>query len=88
MRNGMRALLDLVLPVGCGGCDVPGPPWCRHCATSLGAPVRVHPPCCRTGPPVYALGVYRGRLRAALLAYKERGRRDLAGPLGGALAAA
>jgi predicted amidophosphoribosyltransferase len=36
---------------------------------------------------VYALGTYRGRLRAALLAYKERGRRDLASPLGGALAA-
>jgi predicted amidophosphoribosyltransferase len=37
-------------------------------------------------PPVYALGAYRGRLRAALLAYKERGRRDLGSPLGGALA--
>ncbi len=39
-------------------------------------------------PPVYALGAYRGRLRTALLAYKEQGRRDLGGPLGGALAAA
>jgi predicted amidophosphoribosyltransferase len=37
---------------------------------------------------VYALGTYRGRLRAALLAYKERGRRDLAAPLGSALASA
>ncbi len=37
---------------------------------------------------MYALGSYRGRLRAALLAYKERGRRDLAGPLGDGLAAA
>jgi predicted amidophosphoribosyltransferase len=37
---------------------------------------------------VYALGAYRGRLRTALLAYKERGRRDLAAPLGSALASA
>jgi len=92
----MRALLDLVLPVGCGGCGAPGSAWCRSCAVLLAAPVQVFPPCRPTGlaggwagpPRVYALGAYRGRLRTALLAYKERGRRDLAGPLGDALAAA
>ncbi|HEU0086182.1 MAG TPA: ComF family protein [Pseudonocardiaceae bacterium] len=88
MRDGLRALLDLVLPVACGGCGAPGPAWCRHCAVLLGPPVRVHPPCCPARPPVYVLGGYQGRLRAALLAYKEQGRRDLAVPLGGALAAA
>ncbi|MGH3719923.1 MAG: ComF family protein [Pseudonocardiaceae bacterium] len=84
----LRPLLDLLLPVECGGCGVPGPLLCTDCEVLLGAPVRVHPLCHQAGPPVYALGSYRGRLRAALLAYKERGRRDLAGPLGGALASA
>jgi predicted amidophosphoribosyltransferase len=86
--DGVRALLDLLLPVGCGGCAAPGSAWCRDCAGLLGAPVRVYPPCCPASLPVYVLGAYRGRLRTALLAYKERGRRDLAGPLGGALARA
>jgi predicted amidophosphoribosyltransferase len=84
----LRPLLDLLLPVECGGCAVPGPLLCPDCAGLLGAPVRVYPPCCPAGPPVYALGTYRGQLRTALLAYKERGRRDLAGPLGSALASA
>ncbi|MGH3753914.1 MAG: ComF family protein, partial [Pseudonocardiaceae bacterium] len=83
----MRALLDLLLPVDCGGCGAPGSGWCPGCAALLGPPLRVYPPCCAAGPPVYTLGAYRGRLRAALLAYKERGRRDLGSPLGGALAA-
>jgi predicted amidophosphoribosyltransferase len=39
-------------------------------------------------PPIYALGTYQGPLRNALLAYKERARRDLATPLGHALASA
>lgn len=84
----LRPLLDLLLPVDCGGCGVPGPLLCTDCEVLLGAPVPVYPPCCEAGPPVYALGSYRGRLRTALLAYKERGRRDLAGPLGSALASA
>ena len=85
----MHALLDLVLPVECAGCGAPGLPWCPECAVLLGSPVQVHPPCFSADPPpVYALGAYRGRLRTALLAYKEHGRRDLGGPLGGALAAA
>lgn len=88
MGAGLRALLDLVLPVECGGCGAAGAPWCPRCAASLGPPVRVYPPACPARPPVYALGSYRGPLRTAVLAFKERGRRDLAAPLAAALAAA
>jgi predicted amidophosphoribosyltransferase len=84
----MRPLLDLLLPVDYGGCGVPGALLCSDCEVLLGQPVQVYPPCYGALAPVYALGAYRGRLRTALLAYKERGRRDLAGPLGGALASA
>ncbi|MCW0213413.1 MAG: hypothetical protein OJJ54_08635 [Pseudonocardia sp.] len=69
------ALLDLVLPTSCGGCGEPGTPWCIRCDSTLPAPYPVR----LTGfPQVLAVGRYRGPLRAALLGYKERGRRDLA----------
>ena len=77
-------LVDLLLPGGCGGCGRAGPGWCGTCAAGAGPPRRVWLP---GGPPVLAVGRYRGPLRTALLAYKERGRRDLAAALGGLLAA-
>ncbi|MBL8926366.1 MAG: ComF family protein [Pseudonocardia sp.] len=74
----LAALLDLLLPGSCGGCATPGPGWCTGCAARLGPP---RWPMLPGGPPVVAAGRYHGPLRTAVLAYKERGRRDLAGPL-------
>lgn len=84
----LQALLDLVLPVECGGCARPGIRWCRRCALALDdVPASVRP---RVDPgvPVWTLGPYRGAHRRAVIAAKEHGRRDLAEPLGVALGAA
>lgn len=84
-------LLDLVLPRTCPGCGA-GVPWCDSCASLLaGRPRRVLPPVSDEDselPPAYAMSRYRGPVRAALLAAKEHGRRDLPGLLGVSLGAA
>jgi predicted amidophosphoribosyltransferase len=85
------ALLDLVLPAECAGCAAPGPAraLCAACAAALAQakPQRVRPEPEPPGlPRCVALAAYAGALRGALLAYKERGRHALAGPLGERLA--
>src|SRR5690348_11226585 len=69
----MRSILDLVVPSYCAGCDAPATRWCAECAGSFGV-VAVR----RPGVSAYALAQYSGAARRAVLAYKEKGRRELA----------
>jgi predicted amidophosphoribosyltransferase len=80
-------LVDLFLPLRCAGCGGPDQVLCVRCAGAFDGPFDVHRPMTAAGPPVHALAEYRDTARAVLLAFKERGRRDLAVPLGRMLAA-
>jgi predicted amidophosphoribosyltransferase len=85
----LAALADLVLPRTCAGCAVPGSVLCRRCAALLARPRLATPRRVPWGfPPTVAAGAYRGPLRPVVIAFKEQGRAELAGPLGVALALA
>ena len=83
-------MLDLVLPLECGGCGAPSTRWCPSCARQLAVKAdephlitpRVDP-----GVPVLSLGRYAGARREAIVAVKEHGRADLIAPLAVALQA-
>ncbi len=83
------AVLDVILPLECGGCGAPSTRWCDACGRELSvAADEPHVVTPRIDPqvPVFALGRYAGARRQAILAVKERGRGDLVAPLAYALA--
>lgn len=89
VRAGVAELADLVLPRVCAGCGVPGAALCRRCQALLAVPHVAAPRRFPPGfPPTVAAGRYAGPLRPAVVAFKERGRAELARPLGTALALA
>jgi predicted amidophosphoribosyltransferase len=87
-RDHTADMLDLVLPLECGGCGAPSTRWCPACARQLAIKAdephlitpRVDP-----GVPVLSLGRYAGARREAIVAVKEHGRADLIAPLAAAL---
>ncbi|WP_395312132.1 ComF family protein [Mycobacterium sp. AMU20-3851] len=81
-------MLDLILPLECGGCGAPSTRWCPTCAGELvarAAEPRLVTPRLDPGVPVFSLGRYAAGRRQAIVAVKERGRADLVAPLAGAL---
>lgn len=87
----LDALLDLVLPRSCAGCDLPGAGLCAGCRSLLRGPAvgLVRPDPCPAGlPAVTVLLPYDGVAQRLLLAHKEHGRLQLTRPLGEGLAGA
>ena len=81
-------MLDLVLPLECGGCGVPSTKWCPACARQLAVKPdqpQLISPRVDPGVPVLSLGRYACARREAIVALKEHGRADLIAPLALAL---
>lgn len=87
VSTGIGDIVSLGAPACCAGCGRPGDALCRECAWALlKAPRRHDPtPTPPTWPPTWVIAPYAGSTRAAITAWKERGRRDVAGHLARAL---
>lgn len=83
------ALLDalaVLSPVDCAGCGSADRSLCEHCQLELEPAVT--PRTLADGSTVFTALRYEGVVRRTLLALKENGRTDVAGPLAAALCAA
>ncbi|MFI6320412.1 ComF family protein [Nonomuraea sp. NPDC050556] len=81
----LAALLDLALPQRCPGCGAAGAPVCFSC-TAVAVARRMPSPAPAGLPECLSACEYAGTIREAIVAYKERGRTVLAGPLSELLA--
>ena len=83
-----RHLIGLATPWLCAGCGRPDEAWCAECTAHLAGPAFAHQP--RPAPDglplIRSTARYAGPARAAIVAWKDHGRRDVALPLAQALA--
>lgn len=86
IRGGVDDLIELAVPSTCGGCGARRVRWCAACDAHLHDVPALISTTVNVGTPVWTLGRYDGARRNAVLQCKDRGRSDLAGPLGVALA--
>jgi len=96
LRAWWDELAGLVLPVACAGCGRDDEPWCADCRRLLDGPAWR----CETRAgrldlvgqaplvPVWTLADFRGPVREAVVAWKDRGRHDLTRHLAAAMHAA
>ncbi len=85
----LARMLDLILPLECGGCAAPSTRWCETCSAAITVATdepHLTTPRLDPGVPVFTLGRYAGSRRQAIVALKEHGRTDLIAPLAHALA--
>jgi predicted amidophosphoribosyltransferase len=89
VRAAWQAGSGLVWPVSCAGCGRPDVVLCPHCRAAVAGPAFSTP---IVGWPLgwnaWAACGYHGVPARLLIAWKERGRLDLTGPLGAGLGAA
>lgn len=82
-------MLDLILPLVCGGCGASSTRWCETCSAAITVAQdepHIITPRLDPGVPVFSLGRYAGSRRQAIVALKENGRTDLIAPLAHVLA--
>ena len=93
LRDWWDELARLVLPVACGGCGLDDEPWCVDCRALLAVPAwrcedragRLDLMGAEPSLPVWTLADFRGPVREAVVAWKDRGRHDLTRHLADAL---
>lgn len=83
-RQWGAALRDVLFPRGCAGCGMPDETLCGRCRALLQRPASFPLPSALLGAG-FAAARYEGRIREAILGWKDHGDEECDGPFGDAL---